>query len=159
MKIRIMCIGSLKESYWRDAEKEYVKRITPYSSISIEEFPDLPTPDGASQSIEESIKNKEAEKMLSKIKPSEFVCVLDLNKKEPDSIELSKQLEDMMRRGGSSVTFIIGGSLGVSESIRSRANASISLSRLTFTHQMTRVILLEQIYRGFKILNHEPYHK
>lgn len=159
MKIRIMCIGSLKESYWREAEKEYVKRITPYSSISIEEFPDLPTPDGASQSIEESIKNKEAEKMLSKIKPSEFVCVLDLNKKEPDSIELSKQLEDMMRRGGSSVTFIIGGSLGVSESIRSRANASISLSRLTFTHQMTRVILLEQIYRGFKILNHEPYHK
>lgn len=159
MKIRIMCIGSLKESYWREAEKEYVKRITPYSSISIEEFPDLPTPDGASQSIEESIKNKEADKMLSKIKPSEFVCVLDLNKKEPDSIELSKQLEDMMRRGGSSVTFIIGGSLGVSESIRSRANASISLSRLTFTHQMTRVILLEQIYRGFKILNHEPYHK
>lgn len=159
MKIRIMCIGSLKESYWREAEKEYVKRITPYSSISIEEFPDLPTPDGASQSIEESIKNKEAEKMLSKIKPSEFVCVLDLNKKEPDSIELSKQLKDMMRRGGSSVTFIIGGSLGVSESIRSRANASLSLSRLTFTHQMTRVILLEQIYRGFKILNHEPYHK
>ena len=159
MKIRIMCIGTLKESYWREAEKEYVKRITPYASVSIEEFPDLPTPDGASTSIEEGIKNKEGEKLLAKIKSSEFVCVLDLNKKEPDSIELSKQLEDMMRRGGSSVTFIIGGSLGVSEAIRARANASISLSRLTFTHQMTRVILLEQIYRGFKILNHEPYHK
>lgn len=159
MKIKIICIGSLKEAYWRDAEKEYLKRIAPYSQISIEEYPDLPTPDGASPALEEGIKNKEADKILAKLKPSDFVCTLDLNKKEPDSVELSKQLENMMRMGGASVTFIIGGSLGLSESLRVRANASISLSRLTFTHQMTRIILLEQIYRCFKILNHEPYHK
>lgn len=159
MKIKVICIGSLKESYWREAEKEYIKRITPYCQVSIEEYPDLPTPDGASPAIEEGIKTKEAEKILSKLKPNDFVCTLDLNKNQPDSVELSSQIENMMRRGGSSITFIIGGSLGLSESLRARANASLSLSKLTFTHQMTRIILLEQIYRSFKILNHEPYHK
>ena len=97
--------------------------------------------------------------LLSKIKPSDFVVLLDLGKEQPDSVELSSRLEKWMRDGGSSITFVIGGSLGLSNEMRKRGNASLTLSKLTFTHQMTRVILLEQIYRSFKILRNEPYHK
>ncbi len=97
--------------------------------------------------------------MLAKLKPSDFLCTLDLNKEEPDSVQLANKMMSMLERGGSSLTFVIGGSLGLGDNLKARANASVSLSRLTFTHQMTRIILLEQIYRSFKILNHEPYHK
>ena len=102
---------------------------------------------------------KENAKLLSKIKPNDFVVLLDLGKEQPDSVELSSRLEKWMRDGGSSITFVIGGSLGLSAEMRKRGNATLTLSKLTFTHQMTRVILLEQIYRSFKILRNEPYHK
>jgi 23S rRNA (pseudouridine1915-N3)-methyltransferase len=109
--------------------------------------------------MEEEVKTKEGDKILAKLKSNDFVCTLDLGKEEPDSIALANKMMTMFTRGGSSITFIIGGSLGLSQALKKRANASLSLSRLTFTHQMTRIILLEQIYRSFKILNHEPYHK
>ena len=109
--------------------------------------------------IEQSIKEKEGEKLLSKIKPNDFVCLMDLVEEQPDSFEFSKKLEKMLERGGASITFVIGGSLGLGENIRARANARLALSKMTFTHQLTRVLLLEQIYRAFRILRNEPYSK
>jgi 23S rRNA (pseudouridine1915-N3)-methyltransferase len=159
MKIRLLVVGHLKEAYWKAAEAEYLKRLSPYAKTTIEEVDDLPTPENASDATNAEIKTKEGERLLSRIKNGEFVCALDLNKEEPDSILFSQKVMTMLQRGGSSLTFVIGGSLGLGDNIKGRANASLSLSRLTFTHQMTRVILLEQVYRAFKIASHEPYHK
>jgi 23S rRNA (pseudouridine1915-N3)-methyltransferase len=159
MRIRILVIGHLKEAYWKAAEAEYLKRLSPYCQLKIEEVDDLPAPEKASPAEEALIKEKEGERVLAKLKPSDFLCTLDLNKEEPDSVQLANKMMSMLERGGSSLTFVIGGSLGLGDNLKARANASVSLSRLTFTHQMTRIILLEQIYRSFKILNHEPYHK
>jgi 23S rRNA (pseudouridine1915-N3)-methyltransferase len=159
MRITILCVGHLKEAYWRAAQDEYLKRLSAYAEVNIVEVDDLSSKENASPAMEEEVKDKEGAKILAKLKPNDFVCTLDLNKKEPDSLELADEMMAMMRRGGASITFVIGGSLGLSESLKKRANASLSLSKLTFTHQMTRIILLEQIYRSFKILNHEPYHK
>ncbi len=159
MKIRIFTIGKLKESYWRAAEEEYLKRLSPYAKIEIVELNDLPSKESASLKEEEETKNKECKQVLSKLKPSDFLILLDLEKEEPTSPQLADNLAKWMERGGSNINFVIGGSLGLSEELRKRGNASLTLSRLTFTHQMTRVILLETIYRSFKILNHEPYHK
>lgn len=159
MRITILCVGHLKEAYWRAAQDEYLKRLSAYAEVNIVEVDDLSSKENASPAMEEEVKDKEGAKILAKLKPNDFVCTLDLNKKEPDSLELANEMMAMMWRGGASITFVIGGSLGLSESLKKRANASLSLSKLTFTHQMTRIILLEQIYRSFKILNHEPYHK
>jgi 23S rRNA (pseudouridine1915-N3)-methyltransferase len=159
MRIRILCVGHLKEAYWKAAEEEYLKRLSPYANVTIDEVDDLPSKENASLAMEEEVKTKEGDKILAKLKPNDFVCTLDLGKEEPDSIALANKMMTMFTRGGSFITFIIGGSLGLSQALKKRANASLSLSRLTFTHQMTRIILLEQIYRSFKILNHEPYHK
>ena len=159
MKIRLLVVGHLKETYWKEAQNEYLKRLTPYANVTIEEVDDLPSSKDDSPAEMEEVKKKENAKLLSKIKPSDFVVLLDLGKEQPDSVELSSRLEKWMRDGGSSITFVIGGSLGLSNEMRKRGNASFTLSKLTFTHQMTRVILLEQIYRSFKILRNEPYHK
>lgn len=159
MKIRILCVGKLKEAYWREAEAEYVKRLSAYTQVMVEELPDASISKNASAKEESQIKEKEGEELLSRLKPGEFVCLLDLNKEEPDSYALAKKIESMLQRGGASLTFVIGGSLGLGENIRKRGNAALSLSKLTFTHQMTRLILLEQIYRSFKILRGEPYSK
>ena len=159
MKIRLLVVGHLKETYWKEAQNEYLKRLTPYANVTIEEVDDLPSSKDDSPAEMEEVKKKENAKLLSKIKPSDFVVLLDLGKEQPDSVELSSRLEKWMRDGGSSITFVIGGSLGLSNEMRKRGNASLTLSKLTFTHQMTRVILLEQIYRSFKILRNEPYHK
>ena len=159
MKIRLLVVGHLKETYWKEAQNEYLKRLTPYANVTIEEVDDLPSSKDDSPAEMEEVKKKENAKLLSKIKPSDFVVLLDLGKEQPDSVELSSRLEKWMRDGGSSITFVIGGSLGLSNEMRKRGNASLTLSKLTFTHQMTRVILLEQIYRSFKILHNEPYHK
>ena len=159
MKIRLLVVGHLKETYWKEAQNEYLKRLTPYAKVDIEEVDDLPSSKDDSPAEMEEVKNKENAKLLSKIKPSDYVVLLDLGKEQPDSVELSSRLEKWMRDGGSSITFVIGGSLGLSAKMRKRGNATLTLSKLTFTHQMTRVILLEQIYRSFKILRNEPYHK
>ena len=159
MKIRLLVVGHLKETYWKEAQNEYLKRLTPYAKVEIEEVDDLPSGKSDSPAEMEEVKNKENAKVLSKIKPNDYVILLDLGKEQPDSVELSSRLEKWMRDGGSSITFVIGGSLGLSNEMKKRGNASLTLSKLTFTHQMTRVILLEQIYRSFKILHNEPYHK
>ena len=159
MKIRLLVVGHLKETYWKEAQNEYLKRLTLYANVTIEEVDDLPSSKDDSPAEMEEVKKKENAKLLSKIKPSDYVVLLDLGKEQPDSVELSSRLEKWMRDGGSSITFVIGGSLGLSNEMRKRGNASFTLSKLTFTHQMTRVILLEQIYRSFKILRNEPYHK
>lgn len=159
MKIRLLVVGHLKETYWKEAQNEYLKRLTPYAKVDIEEVDDLPSSKDDSPAEMEEVKNKENAKLLSKIKPNDYVVLLDLGKEQPDSVELSSRLEKWMRDGGSSIAFVIGGSLGLSAEMRKRGNATLTLSKLTFTHQMTRVILLEQIYRSFKILRNEPYHK
>lgn len=159
MKIRILAVGQIKEEYFRSAIKEYLKRLSPYADVQIEEVNDLPAPQNASKKEEDEIKRKEGEMLLSKIKDSSYVIALDLKGEQMDSVELSHKLEKWFVKGSSSVTFIIGGSLGLGENILGRANEKWCLSKLTFTHQMTRVILLEQIYRAFKISRGEPYHK
>lgn len=159
MTITIHVIGSLKETYWKEAEKEYLKRLSPYAKVEIIEHPDYPSKEKASFKEIEAIKDKESEKVLAKLHPNDFAVLLDLNKNEYDSISFSKAMEEWFRKGGSHISFVIGGSYGLSEKLRKRGNALLTLSRLTFTHQMTRILLLEQIYRSFKIQNHEPYHK
>ena len=159
MNITILCAGHLKESYWKEAESEYLKRLGAYAKTAVVEVDDLPTKEKNSPKEEEQVKEKEGERLLSKIKPSDFVCLLDLGKEEPTSPEFAISMKKMLERGGASLTFVIGGSLGLGENIKKRGNASVTLSRLTFPHQLARIVLLEQVYRNFKILSGEPYHK
>ena len=159
MKITLFCIGKLKESYFVDAVKEYKKRIDPYAKLEIVECPDVPIPEKASVAIVEEVKNKECDAVLSKLKPSDYLIGLDLNRKEPTSPEFASLLDEAFVRGGSSIAFVIGGSLGLSDKIKRRCNDLLSFGKMTFPHQLARVMLLEQIYRAFRILRNEPYHK
>jgi 23S rRNA (pseudouridine1915-N3)-methyltransferase len=159
MNIKILCVGKIKEQYWNEAINEYCKRITSYSKIQIIEVSDEPTPDLSSEKLVKQVKEKEATKLLQKIDNRDYVICLTLNEKQLDSISFAHFLEKSLISGGSCITFVIGGSLGLGESILKRANYKLTFSELTFTHQMARVILLEQIYRAFKILNNETYHK
>ncbi len=159
MKVTILCIGNLKEGYLRDFEAEYLKRLKGYAEIYVRELKEESIPEKAKGKELEGIKDAEGKRILSCLSNGDFLVTLDLEKEEPDSVALSKKFEDWMRKSGSRLYFAIGGSLGLSDEVKKRADASISLSRLTFTHQMSRLILLEQIYRSFRILHHEPYHK
>ena len=159
MKIRILTIGKIKESYLKQGISEYLVRLKPYATIELLEVNDEPIVDNPHPSDILKAINVEGDRLLKLIKPSEYVIALDLNKKEYTSPEFAKYMEDKMVMGGSSITFIIGGSYGLSESLKKRANDAISLSKMTFLHQMTRLILLEQIYRAFKINRNETYHK
>ncbi len=159
MKISIIAVGKIKEKYFIDAVSEYKKRLQAYVEIEIIEVADEKIPDKASLKEEESIKRKEGDKLLQKIKKNDFVVLLDLHGKEMDSISFSNFLDNKMTEGISSFSFVIGGSLGLSKEVIERANFRLCLSPMTFTHQFTRVIILEQIYRAFKILHHETYHK
>ncbi len=159
MKITILCVGSLKEDYLRKMAAEYIKRLGSYAEIIIKEVKEEMASNDLSKAEEEEVKNKEGARLLSLLKPTDFAVALDLGKEEPDSPGLASLIEKWMVASSSRLYFLIGGSLGLSEEVKKRANVSISLSRLTFTHQMSRVILLEQLYRSFRILRHEPYHK
>ena len=159
MKIRILCIGKIKEPYLRDGINEYLNRLKPYCQMEIVEVNDEPVSDKPNDSEIESVKNKEGNKVSKLIKPGEYVIALDLGKKQLRSPEFAKYIEDKFVLGGSSITFLIGGSYGLSDELKNRANDSITLSEMTFTHQMTRLIILEQIYRAFKINRNETYHK
>lgn len=158
MRIKIFCIGKIKEQYLKDGISEYIKRISAYATVEIVEVADSKVKDNPNNSDIEKAKNKEGERVLKLIK-NDYLIGLDLNKKEPTSEEFAEFLQSKLVEGGSSVSFVIGGSYGLSDSLKARCNISISLSKLTFLHQMTRLILLEQIYRAFKILNNETYHK
>ena len=159
MKIRIISVGKIKEKYFVQAIEEYKKRLSAYTEVEFIEVPDEKIPFNASLKEEEIVKRKEGEKVLSKIKDTDYIILLDVYGKQDDSVTFAKSLQDKMTHGISAFTFVIGGSLGLSDELRKRANEKMSLSKMTFTHQFTKVILLEQIYRAFKINNNETYHK
>lgn len=159
MNISIICVGKLKEKYLKAAIEEYSKRLTRYCKLDIIEVPDEKTPDNASNKEEMLIKEKEGLSILKHIKDTSFVIALDLKGKMLSSEELSEFMKDSAIKGNSTLTFLIGGSLGLSKEVLNRANFSLCFSKMTFPHQLMRVILLEQIYRGYRIINNEPYHK
>ena len=159
MKIRIIAIGKIKEQYLKMGIDEYLKRLKTYATMEIVEVNDEPVNDNPSNSQIEMVKNKEGEKVLKLLKEGDYVINLDLNKKQYTSEEFANLINEKMVVGGSLITFVIGGSYGLSDELKKRANLSISLSNMTFLHQMTRLILLEQIYRAFKINRNETYHK
>lgn len=158
MKIKVYCIGKIKEQYLKDGINEYLKRISGYSNIEIIEVTDSKVKDNPNSSDIEKAKNEEGERVLKLLK-NDYLIGLDLNKKEQTSEEFAEFLHRKLVDSGSNISFVIGGSYGLSDALKKRCNTSISLSKLTFLHQMTRLILLEQIYRAFKILNNETYHK
>ena len=159
MKITLITVGKIKEKYLKDAIAEYSKRLSRYCKLEIIEVADEKTPDSAGEALEEQIKKKEASRILKYIKEDAFLFTLEIQGKQYDSVGLSERLEKLMTMGKSHIQFVIGGSLGLHESVTKRADEAISFSRMTFPHQLMRVILLEQIYRGFRILSGEPYHK
>lgn len=159
MKIRIISVGKVKERYLLAGINEYKKRLSTFTKLEILELEDEKIPDKASAMQEEQIKEKEGKRILEKIRDDEYVILLDLHGKEIDSIELSKHLEQCMVNGKSVITFVIGGSLGLSKSVIARSDFRLCFSKLTFTHQMIKLFLLEQIYRSYKIMNHQTYHK
>lgn len=157
--INIICVGKIKEQYLRDAINEYSKRLTKYCSLTITELLDEKIPNNPSEKEIELIKNKEGQNILSQIKKDTYLICLDLKGKQYTSEEFSNKLNEISLNFNSSITFVIGGSLGISNEILSKANELISFSKMTFPHQLFRVFLLEQIYRAFKITNNENYHK
>lgn len=159
MRIRLLTIGKIKEKYLQEGIAEYLKRLKPYANVEIIEVMDEAVNEKASQSEIEIAKQKEGQKILKHLKDNDFVINLDLNQKQFTSPEFALLLEKSFQDGGASINFVIGGSYGLSDELKSRANLAISLSNMTFIHQMTRLILLEQIYRGFKINRNEVYHK
>ncbi len=159
MKITILCVGKVKEKFYRDAIGEYQKRLSRYCKLEIVEVADEKTPDGASETVENQIKEKEGNRILSKIREEDYVIALVIDGKMQDSVELSKNIQQLGVRGKSSIVFVIGGSLGLSKEVLKRADEKLSFSKMTFPHQLMRVILLEQVYRSYRIMNGEPYHK
>ncbi|HGQ7642349.1 rRNA large subunit methyltransferase [Streptococcus pneumoniae] len=159
MKIKVVTVGKLKEKYLKDGIAEYSKRISRFAKFEMIELSDEKTPDKASESENQKILEIEGQRILSKIADRDFVIVLAIEGKTFFSEEFSKQLEETSIKGFSTLTFIIGGSLGLSSSVKNRANLSVSFSRLTLPHQLMRLVLVEQIYRAFTIQQGFPYHK
>lgn len=159
MKITIITVGKLKEKYWKMAVDEYVKRLGGYAKMELIEVADEKDSDNMSDKDIEIAKKKEAERILSKVKDNSFVYTLEILGKQLDSVQLSKDIEQKMNTGKSHLTFIIGGSNGLHQSVTDRSNYALSFSKMTFPHQMMKVILLEQVYRGFRIIRGEAYHK
>lgn len=159
MKIQILSVGKIKEKYLRDASAEYEKRLSRYCSLSSVQVADEKTPDGAPAAVLEGIKKAEGERLLSKIQERDFVVALAIEGESLDSEEFSEKLEEICRSAPKSLTFVIGGSLGLSREVLARADLLLSFSRMTFPHQLMKIILLEQVYRAFKIARNEPYHK
>ena len=159
MKIKIVTVGKLKEKYLKDGIAEYSKRISRFAAVEMIELADEKTPDRASDSENEKILDLEGNRILSKIGDREFVVVLAIEGKTLSSEEFSKQLEQASINGYSTLTFVIGGSLGLSPQVKKRANLSVSFGRLTLPHQLMRLVLTEQIYRAFTIQQGSPYHK
>ena len=160
MILRIIAVGKLKEIYWQKGVEEYANRLRPYIRLEIVEIPEARTPDGASRAEKEEVMEREAKAILERLNRTETLTVaLDRKGKFLDSEELAKFLELQILEGHSEITWIIGGPLGLAPSVIERADLVLSFSKLTFPHQMMRLILLEQIYRSFRIMRHEPYHR
>jgi 23S rRNA (pseudouridine1915-N3)-methyltransferase len=160
MNIEILCIGNLKEAYWRAAAAEYSKRLAPYCKLSSVEIKESKLPKDAGVTEEENVKQSEGEKILAQLGSTPaYVIALDVKGHRLTSPELAAKVGDVGVGGMGKIVFVIGGSLGLSEAVLARAELKLSFSDMTFPHQMMRVILLEQIYRSYKILRNEPYHK
>ncbi len=159
VKITCVAVGKIKEMYFSEAVKEYAKRLSRYCKLEIVELPDEKTPDGASAAEEAAILEREGERILKAVREDAYVIALAIKGKALDSVEFSRRLERLGVEGKSHIVFVIGGSLGLSTAVMKRADESVSFSRMTFPHQLMRVILLEQVYRGFRIMKGEPYHK
>lgn len=154
MKIKIVSVGSIKEKFLKDAISEYLKRLTRFAKIEIIEVDETKIQNKS----EEQVKKEEGKRLLKRIGQDEFVFLLDLKGELISSEVLAQKINDLINKGISPLTFVIGGTLGLSEEVRKRANIKLSISKMTFTHQMCRMIILEQIYRAFKIINNEEYH-
>lgn len=159
MRITVVCVGKLKERYFSDAVAEYAKRLSRYGKLDITEVADEKTPEGASAAEEEQIKAREGARILKAIREDAYVIALAIEGKKYSSEQFAEFLKARGLGGDSRLVFVIGGSLGLHADVLARADLLLSFSDMTFPHQLMRVILLEQIYRGFRILNHEPYHK
>lgn len=159
MNIELVCVGKIKESFYREGVCEYAKRLSRYCSLKITELVDEKTPDKQSEALDSKIKEIEGERILNALRERSYVIVLDIAGKALDSVQLSKYIESLTVDGISDIQFVIGGSLGVSPKVLNRADYKLSFSKMTFPHQLMRVILLEQIYRSFRIMKNEPYHK
>lgn len=159
MKITIIAVGKIKEKFYREAAAEYEKRLSRYCKLEVIQVEDEKTPDKEGETQENGIKKKEAERILKHIKEDAYVITLEIQGKMYDSVGFAGKLEQLAVQGISHIQFIIGGSLGLHEEICARADAAVSFSKMTFPHQLMRVILLEQIYRAYRIVNGEPYHK
>ncbi len=159
MKITVIGVGRLKEKYWQAAIDEYSKRLSKYVKLDIIEVPDEKAPENLSAAEEEIVKKNEGERILKNIRDGAYVIALAINGKMLGSEELSEFLNERMVRGAGHIVFVIGGSLGLSPEVLDRADYKLSFSKMTFPHQMMRVILLEQFYRAVKIMKNEPYHK
>ena len=159
MKITLVTVGKIKEKFFEDAIKEYSKRLSRYCKLEILQVADEKTPEGASEAVESQIKEKEGQRNLSLIRDDAYVIALAIEGKMLDSEELAERIEKLGVSGISQIVFVIGGSLGLSAQVMKRADYALSFSRMTFPHQLMRVVLLEQIYRSYRIMNHQPYHK
>ena len=159
MKITLVTVGKIKEKFFEDAIKEYSKRLSRYCKLEILQVADEKTPEGASEAVELQIKEEEGQRILSLIRDDAYVIALAIEGKMLDSEELAERIEKLGVSGISQIVFVIGGSLGLSAQVMKRADYALSFSRMTFPHQLMRVVLLEQIYRSYRIMNHQPYHK
>ena len=159
MKITLITVGKIKEKFFTDAITEYAKRLSRYCKLEIVQVADEKTPDGASEAQERQIREKEGERILTQIREGTYVIALAIDGQMLDSEQLAAKMEQLGVSGHSQIAMIIGGSLGLSEAVLQRADYRLSFSRMTFPHQLMRVILLEQIYRSFRIISGEPYHK
>lgn len=159
MRITICCVGKVKEKFYFQAIDEYSKRLSRYCKLEVKEVADEKTPDNASDTVNDIIKAKEGERLLSCIKDEAYVIALAIDGKMLDSVQLSQKIDNLGISGKSDIVFVIGGSLGLDKRVLDRADFKLSFSPMTFPHQLMRVILLEQIYRSYRIMKNEPYHK
>ena len=159
MKITLITVGKIKEKYLKDAIAEYSKRLSRYCKLEIVEVADEKTPDNASATVEDAIRDKEGERILKYIKEDAYVITLEIAGKMLTSEEMAEKIEKLGVQGTSHIIFIIGGSIGLGREILKRSDYALSFSKMTFPHQLMRVILLEQIYRSYRIIQGEPYHK
>lgn len=159
MKITLVTVGKIKEKFYSEAVLEYQKRLSRYCKLDIIQVADEKTPDQASEAEERMIKEKEGERILSQIKDGAYVVALAIEGRMLDSVELAEKIDKLGIGGVSQIVFVIGGSLGLADSVMKRADDKLSFSKMTFPHQLMRVILLEQIYRSYRIICKQPYHK
>ena len=159
MKISVIAVGKITEKYLKDAVTEYSKRLSRYCKLEIIEAADEKTPDHASVAVEDAIRAKEGERLLKHIRDDMYVITLEIGGKMLTSEEFAEKIETLGVQGKSSIAFVIGGSIGLGKEVLKRSDFALSFSKMTFPHQLMRVVLLEQVYRGYRIVNGEPYHK